>query len=55
MSGAAACNFIKSNNLKLGDKVSYDHLMSKESDFLANNYGCVLKKVKVNCGTIMVD
>lgn len=46
---------MKSNILKPGDKVSCYYCMSREPVFVANNHGCFLKRVKSNCGTIMVD
>ena len=55
ISKSATGGFIKSGNLRPGEKVSYDHYMSREPGFIANVHGCVLKKEHANCGTIIVD
>ena len=55
ISGAATGGFIKSGNLKPGDKVYCDHCMSIEPGFVANNHRCVLKHEKSSCATIMVE
>ena len=55
ISGAATGGSIKTNDLKPGDKVSRDHLQSREPGIVANVNGQVLKKVQANCGTMLVD
>ena len=55
ISQSATGGFIKSGNLRPGEKVSYDHYMSREPGYIANVHRCVLKKEHANCGTIIVD
>ena len=51
----ATGNSIKKNNLRLGDKVSCDHFMSREPGVTCNNYGKILTKDHATCGCLFID
>ena len=55
ISCAATVGYDRLGNLKPGCKVSYDHYVSREPGFIANNHENFLKREIASCSTILVD
>ena len=55
ISKMASGGYIKSGNLRPGDKMSCYHCQSRKPGMMCNDYGKVLEKEHASCGTIFVD